>query len=60
MNKMVETEITKNLNEELNMEIFRATASQRDPSSVRYYKVPLNRLLRPFQSIFEIDLLALI
>lgn len=37
MNEMVETELTKNLNEELNMEIFRATAkeNQRDPDTVR-------------------------
>ena len=37
MNEMVETELTKNLNEELNMEIFRATAKedQRNPDTVR-------------------------
>ena len=37
MDEMVETEVTKNLNEELNMEIFRATAGeqQRDPQTVR-------------------------
>ena len=37
MNEMVETELTKNLNEELNMEIFRATAKEnsRDPGTVR-------------------------
>lgn len=37
MNEMVDTEITKNLNEKLNMEIFRATAKSygRDPEIVR-------------------------
>lgn len=37
ISEMVETEISKNLNEELNMEIFRATAKadQRDPLTVR-------------------------
>lgn len=36
MNEMVETEVTKNLNEELNMEIFqvRAKENQRDPNTV--------------------------
>ena len=37
LNEMVETECTKNLNEELNMEIFRATAkeNQNDPDRIR-------------------------
>ena len=37
MNEMVETELSKNLNEELNLEIFKITAqeNQRDPNNVR-------------------------
>jgi hypothetical protein len=37
MNEMIDTEVTKNLNEKLNMEIFRATAKSygRDPEIVR-------------------------